>query len=83
MADWERAIEPVLRESLSILEKRLPDSWLTFSAKSIVAGYENLKQREAEIPDRGAKVRLIEVLERFVQLYEARNSPVQAGKWKT
>ena len=91
--------EPVLRESLTIREKRLPDSWMTFNAKSmvggallgrkqyaqaeplLVAGYAGMKQREAKIPNRG-KVRLIEALERLIQLYEARNSPVQAGKWK-
>jgi tetratricopeptide (TPR) repeat protein len=47
----------------------------------LVAGYEEMKQREAAIPPAG-KPRLTEALERLVQLYEETKRPDEAAKWR-
>ena len=47
----------------------------------LLQGYEGLKQREARIPANG-RPRLIEALERLVQLYEATARPDQAAAWR-
>jgi tetratricopeptide (TPR) repeat protein/tRNA A-37 threonylcarbamoyl transferase component Bud32 len=48
----------------------------------ILAGYEGLKAREAQIPA-PAQSRLAEAAARVVRLYEAWDKPVQATAWKT
>ncbi len=47
----------------------------------LVQGYEGMKEREAKIPPH-AKVRLIEALERLVQLYDDWGKPEQAAEWR-
>jgi hypothetical protein len=47
----------------------------------ILAGYEGLKAREAQIPA-PSKPRLAEAAERVVRLYEAWGKPEQAAAWK-
>jgi serine/threonine protein kinase len=47
----------------------------------LLAGYEGMKQRERLIPPQG-KVRLVEALERLVQLYEATDKKDDAEKWR-
>ena len=45
------------------------------------AGYEGLKARAKAIPPQG-KIRLVEALERLVQLYDAWGKPEQAAAWR-
>jgi tetratricopeptide (TPR) repeat protein len=47
----------------------------------LVAGYEGLIEREAQIPPLG-KVRLTEALERLVKLYESWHKPDEAANWR-
>ncbi|HEV8061686.1 MAG TPA: serine/threonine-protein kinase [Gemmataceae bacterium] len=47
----------------------------------LLAGYQGMKQREATIP-LPSKIRLIEALERLVQLYEATASKDKAREWQ-
>jgi serine/threonine protein kinase len=47
----------------------------------LLAGYEGMKQREAQISPQG-RVRLIEALERLVQLYDAWGKMDQADQWR-
>jgi serine/threonine protein kinase/tetratricopeptide (TPR) repeat protein len=48
----------------------------------LVQGYEGMKAREAEIPPQ-AKFRLLEAVERLVQLYEATDRKDKATRWRT
>src|SRR5262249_4647838 len=47
----------------------------------LLAGYEGMKEREAKMPA-AAKSRLIEALDRLVQVCEAAGKPDEATKWK-
>jgi hypothetical protein len=47
----------------------------------LLAGYEGMKQREAQIPPQG-RPRLTEALERLVGLYEATGRMEQADVWR-
>ena len=47
----------------------------------LLAGYAGLKQRQAKIPPQG-KARLVEALERLVQLAEALEKKDDAAKWR-
>jgi tetratricopeptide (TPR) repeat protein len=47
----------------------------------LVAGYEGMTQREATMPPQ-AKDRLLEAIERLVQLYEATAKPNEAARWR-
>jgi hypothetical protein len=47
----------------------------------LLAGYEGMKKQEAKIPPQG-KARLIEAVERLVQLYEATDKKDEATKWR-
>jgi tetratricopeptide (TPR) repeat protein len=47
----------------------------------LLEGYEGMKQREANLPPR-EKTRLIEALERLVQLYEAIGQQGKAADWR-
>jgi len=47
----------------------------------LLKGYQGLKERESKIPTQW-KVRLIEALERLVQLYEANGNTAQADSWR-
>ncbi len=47
----------------------------------LLAGYEVMKKQEAKIPPQG-KVRLVEALERLVQLYEATDTKDEAARWR-
>jgi tetratricopeptide (TPR) repeat protein len=47
----------------------------------LLSGYEGMKQCENGIPTEG-KPRLMEALQRLVQLYKATNRPDQAAEWK-
>ena len=44
-------------------------------------GYEGMKKQEAKIPAQG-KIRLVEAVERLVQLYDATGKPEEAAKWR-
>ena len=44
-------------------------------------GYEGMKQREEKIP-KEAKVRLVETVDRLIELYAATNKPDEAAKWR-
>ena len=46
----------------------------------LLAGYQGMKERVATIPG-DAKVRLTEVLERLMQLYDAWDKKDEAAKW--
>jgi tetratricopeptide (TPR) repeat protein len=48
----------------------------------LLAGYEGMKQREGKIPAAG-RIRLVEAVQRLVQLYEAWDRPEQAQAWRT
>jgi eukaryotic-like serine/threonine-protein kinase len=48
----------------------------------LLAGYQGMKQNEATIPT-PYKIRLIEALERLVQLYEATGNQDKANEWQT
>jgi eukaryotic-like serine/threonine-protein kinase len=48
----------------------------------LLQGYEGMKQREDQIPAEG-QVRLVEALERLVQLHEALEQPDQAAPWRS
>lgn len=48
----------------------------------LLQGYEGMKQRAAKIPAQH-KIRLIEALERLVQLYDAWDKPDEAAKWRS
>jgi hypothetical protein len=47
----------------------------------LLAGYQGLKQREAEIPAKSKKL-LTEALQRLVRLYDAWGKPEQAEAWR-
>ncbi len=47
----------------------------------LLDGYAGMKQREAKIPDVG-KPRLIDAVQRLVQLYEQTDRPTQLAEWK-
>jgi hypothetical protein len=48
----------------------------------LLSGYKGMKAREGTIPAAG-RPRLVEALERLVQLYEALNKKDEAAKWRT
>jgi serine/threonine protein kinase/tetratricopeptide (TPR) repeat protein len=48
----------------------------------LLAGYEGMKQRQAQIPGPWRSIRLGEALERLVQLYDAGGKPDEAAKWR-
>lgn len=91
--------EPLLRECLSIREKKQPDDWRTHNTKSmlggsllgqkkyaeaeplLLAGYEGMKQHEADIPAQ-AKIRLTEATQRLVDLYDATGQKDKADEWR-
>jgi len=91
--------EPLLRQCLTIREKKQPDEWTTFHARSLLGdallgqkkyseseplllkGYQGMKERESKIPKQD-KARLIDALERLVQLYEANGNTAQADRWR-
>jgi hypothetical protein len=45
-------------------------------------GYEGLMKRRDKIPEFVRKVRLVEALQRLVQLYEATDNKDEAAKWR-
>jgi hypothetical protein len=47
----------------------------------LLAGYAGMKKQDAKIPPQ-AKVRLVEAVERLVQLYEALDKQDEAAKWR-
>jgi tetratricopeptide (TPR) repeat protein len=47
----------------------------------LLQGYLGMKERQGKIPARG-KGRLIDALQRLVQLYEVSSKPEQAAKWR-
>jgi serine/threonine protein kinase/Tfp pilus assembly protein PilF len=47
----------------------------------LLNGYEGMQQREKTIPPEG-KIRLVEALERLVQLYEATERADESAKWR-
>ena len=49
----------------------------------LLAGYEGLNQREAKLPQNAKNRRLLESLERLVQLYEATGDDDKAAEWRT
>ncbi len=67
--------QSMLGESLS-LQKKYADA-----EPLLAAGYEGMKQREAQIPSQGMD-RLTEALERLVRLYEALGKQEKAAEWR-
>ncbi len=47
----------------------------------LIAGYEGMKRCEATVPPQ-AKYRLIDALDRLVELYEATGKPVESARWR-
>jgi eukaryotic-like serine/threonine-protein kinase len=47
----------------------------------LLAGYEQMKHREAKIPPQG-KVRILEAIEHLVQLYDAMDKKDEVAKWR-
>src|SRR5262249_4433012 len=47
----------------------------------LLDGYEGMKQREAKIPDKD-KLRIIEALERLVQVHDALGNKHKAAEWR-
>jgi hypothetical protein len=47
----------------------------------LLSGYAGMKKREVQIPPQG-KVRLLEAVERLVQLYEATDNKDEAARWR-
>jgi tetratricopeptide (TPR) repeat protein len=88
--------EPLLRESLAIRERRIPDQWATFNGQSMLGGCLLGKQDYAAAEPlllagyEGLKAResaipiptrLPEALDRIVQLYEAWGQSDKASMW--
>jgi hypothetical protein len=90
--------EPILRESLAVLQKNHPETWETFRAQSLLGAALLGRQKYAEAEPhlvqgyQGLK-RLEksqghkphdspEALERLVQLYDAWDKPDEAAKWR-
>jgi tetratricopeptide (TPR) repeat protein len=92
--------EKVLRDCLTVRQKKVPDAWTTFNTQSMLgeallgqehyadaepllrAGYEGVKQHQAEIPPPVRSVRLSEALQRLVHLYDAWGKPDEAARWQ-
>src|SRR5262249_8932040 len=90
--------EPLLRDSLAVLEKRMPEDWRTFSALSALGGSLLGQKKYAEAErlllkgDEGmkareqmvlpAETRLPEALDRLIELYTATNKPDEVKKWR-
>jgi eukaryotic-like serine/threonine-protein kinase len=92
------AAEPLLRECLAIREKTQPEAWTTFNTQSMLGGallgqkkyaeaeplllkgYEGMKPREKTIP-KGA-TRILEALDRLIELYTVTNRPNEAKQWR-
>ena len=47
----------------------------------LLAGYEGMKQREETIPSEG-EIRVIEAIERLIDLYTATDKPDEVKKWQ-
>ena len=47
----------------------------------LLKGYDGMKKQQAKIPPQG-KIRLVEAVERLVQLYEATGQKDEAAKWR-
>src|SRR5262249_1793158 len=90
--------EPLLRDSLAVLEKRWPDDWHTFGARSALGGALLGQQKYADAEpllltgDEGLKARerMVppnenrppEAPDRLIDLYTAINKPDEAKKWQ-
>jgi serine/threonine protein kinase/tetratricopeptide (TPR) repeat protein len=96
--------EPILRESLAILEKIEPGEWTTCYTQALlggallgqqkysesepllVDGYQGMRKtgngRGHSYTSSRTPARVIETLERLVQLYDAMNKPDEAAKWR-
>jgi tetratricopeptide (TPR) repeat protein len=90
--------EKVLRTSLSILEKTEPDIWTTYQTQSmlggallgqknyaeaeplLLSGYEGMRRTTAILTT--TRIRLTDVLEWLVQLYDARGMKDKADEWR-
>jgi len=87
--------QPVLEKCLEIREERIPDSWLRYSAMSMLgeslAGQGKFAEAEHLLVDGYVKMegvpgnippRKREALERLIQLYEDWGKPDEAAKWR-
>jgi tetratricopeptide (TPR) repeat protein len=92
--------EPVLRECLTIFQRKRPEGWKTFHVQSLLGtallGQKNYEEAEPLLRGgyQGMKTTLgrssgpagmkvqIEALERLAQIYDARNKPEEASRWR-
>jgi serine/threonine protein kinase/tetratricopeptide (TPR) repeat protein len=74
--DWRRFNAQSLLGGSLLAQKKYDDA-----EPLLRQGYDGMKLREAKIPA-SRKVRLIEALDRLVQLYEAWGQPAEAAKWR-
>jgi serine/threonine protein kinase/tetratricopeptide (TPR) repeat protein len=90
--------EPILRESLAILQKNHPEIWETFRAQSLLGaallGQQKYTEAEPHLVQGYQGLKKLEksqghksdgpseALERLVQLYDAWDKPDEAAKWR-
>jgi serine/threonine protein kinase len=90
--------EPLYRECLASRETNCPNAWYTHYTRAmlgatlvgkrkfdeaeplLISGYEGMRERESSIRER-TKV-LTEIMQNFVQLFEATSRPEQAAEWR-
>ena len=90
---WTDA-EPVMRKTLALRKKLMPDSWLRWNAMSLlgeaVAGQKKFAEAEKLLVDSYEKMvpppesanRKGEALERVIKLYEAWGKTAKAAEWR-
>jgi serine/threonine protein kinase len=89
--------EPILRESVAILQKNHPEIWETFRAQSVLGaallGQQKYTEAERHLVQGYQGMKTLEksqhnsdgpseALERLVQLYDAWDKPDEAAKWR-
>ena len=96
--DRHAEAEPLYRECLASRETNCPNAWYTHYTRAmlgatlvgkrkfdeaeplLISGYEGMRERESSIRER-TKV-LTEIMQNFVQLFEATSRPEQAAEWR-
>jgi non-specific serine/threonine protein kinase/serine/threonine-protein kinase len=75
-ADWRTFNTQSLFGGSRLGQKRFAEA-----EEHLVAGFEGMKEREAEIPE-SSQFRLLEARERLVELYTAWGKPEEAARWR-
>jgi hypothetical protein len=73
--------EPLLRECLNLCQQKQPGHWSTFHTRSMLGG-SLLGQKKHAVAEPLLLVRLTEVLEQLVQLYDTTARNQQAAVWR-